>query len=129
MPGPYRAPGLLRGLADVRFRWMVTPRVISVLYVVVAGAMVAGSLVGLLLVWSMATWAGAGMWWFAPLVLGGGLAGVLGTRIACEWILMAFTRGRAIGPLPPSRPSPPAAPPAARPLGSGPGRWGGGGDA
>ncbi|WP_242883173.1 DUF4282 domain-containing protein [Actinomadura litoris] len=122
MPGPYRAPGLLRGLADVRFRMMVTPRLVSVLYVVVAGAMVAGSLVGLLLVWSMATWAGAGMWWFAPLVLGGGVAGVLGTRILCEWVLMAFTRGRAIGPPPPPRPSPPAAPPPA----SGLGRWGGG---
>ncbi|MFA1548847.1 DUF4282 domain-containing protein [Actinomadura chokoriensis] len=140
--GPERAPGVLRGLADVGFTTMVTPRLVGCLYVAAAGVIACGSLVGLLLVWSVAGWAGGGFWWLAPLVVAAGVAGVLAARIGCEWVLMAFTRGRAIEPhprpvqpeqaaqqrrpVPPvSRSRPPFPPPAARPMNS-PQQWPGG---
>lgn len=94
--GPERARGVLRGLADVGFTQMVTPRLVGCLYVAAAGFIAVGSLVGLLLVWSVAAWAGGGWWWLAPLMLAAGVAGVLVVRIACEWVLMAFTRGRPV---------------------------------
>lgn len=110
--GPERAPGVLRGLADVGFTRMVTPRLVGWLYVASAGFIGCGSLVGLLLVWSVAGWAGGGWWWLAPLVVAAGVAALLVVRIACEWLLMAFTRGR---PLPPP-PAVPRSAPALRPV-------------
>jgi hypothetical protein len=110
--GPGHAPGVLRGVlrgrGDVRFTQMITPRLVGVVYVAAAGLVVFGSLVGVLMVWWLAAWAGGGWWWLAPLVLAAGFAGVLTVRIVCEWVLMAFTRGRPIDPTPrPAHPDKP----------------------
>lgn len=104
------ARGVLRALADVRLRQTVTPRLIGWVYALAAGFVAAGTVLGLVLVWS-ASGAGGGWWWLMPLVIAGGVAGVLMVRIGCEWVLMAFTRGR---PAEPSRPATPDRPGTAR---------------
>lgn len=104
MTGPRESRGVLAGLADVRFRTLVTPRLISVLYVAVSLCIGFGGLFALLLVWSVASWMGGGWWWCAPVIIAAGVAGVVCVRIGCEWVLMAFTRGR---PIEPARPVPP----------------------
>ncbi|MBW8486700.1 DUF4282 domain-containing protein [Actinomadura parmotrematis] len=104
--GPYRARGLLSGLADVGFRQMVTFRLISVLYVAGVALVGAATLAALAVVAGMAAWLGAGWWLFAPPVLAGGVVGVLGVRVTCEWVLMAFSRGRAPQAMPDRRETP-----------------------
>ncbi|WP_433338179.1 DUF4282 domain-containing protein [Spirillospora sp. CA-294931] len=95
--GPDRSRSVVRGLADVRFARMITPRLIGWVYVAGLGLVALGSLAGLLLVLGVAAWLGAGWLVFAPVVIAAGVAGLLLTRVACEWVLMAFTRGRAVG--------------------------------
>lgn len=96
--------GLLGGLLDVRFRRMVTPRLVGCLYMAAATCVASGCLAGVLLIWGMASWLGAGWWIFAPFVLAAGVVAVLAVRVICEWVLMAFTRGRPLTP--PSQPMP-----------------------
>ncbi|MBO2459239.1 DUF4282 domain-containing protein [Actinomadura violacea] len=104
MTGPRESRGVLSGLVDLRFRRFVTPRLISVLYVVASLCVAFWALWALLLVWGLSTWMGGGWWWCAPVIIAAGIAGVLVVRIGCEWVLMAFTRGR---PVEPARPVPP----------------------
>ncbi|WP_157431995.1 DUF4282 domain-containing protein [Actinomadura hibisca] len=96
MSGPGRSRGLLSGLADLSFRQMVTPRLIGCLYVALMGCAVLGAVAGVLLVAGLAGWLGAGWLVFAPVVVAAGVVGVLAARVACEWTLMSFTRGRAL---------------------------------
>lgn len=108
--GPYRAPSLLGALFDLRFRWVITPRLIGVLYVAWAGFNALGALTGLLFIWGITTWTGSGWWWFAPLVIAAGVGGVVVSRVACEWIVMSFTHGRSMDrPAAPKPAEPPAA--------------------
>jgi hypothetical protein len=106
--GPRESHGVLSGLADIRFRRFITPRLISVLYVAVSACIGFGALFALLLVWSVASWMGGGWWWCAPVIIAAGVAGIVCARIGCEWVLMGFTRGR---PVEAARPVAPAAPP------------------
>ncbi|MFI0446013.1 DUF4282 domain-containing protein [Actinomadura sp. 6N118] len=102
MSGPYRSRGVLRGLADVRFEQMVTPRLIGCLYVVGAAVAALAGLAAVAFIAGLASWLGAGWWIFAPVVVLAAIAAVLMTRVVCEWVLMAFTRGRPIVPRAPA---------------------------
>ncbi|WP_233617940.1 DUF4282 domain-containing protein [Actinomadura sp. WAC 06369] len=114
--GPYRAPSLLRALLDVRFRWVITPRLIGLLYVSAAGFNAFGCVMGLLTLWGFSAWAGTGWLWFAPVMIAAGVGGVLLSRVACEWLMMTFTHGRSMErPAAPKPAEPPAAVPGRAP--------------
>ncbi|WP_329519873.1 DUF4282 domain-containing protein [Spirillospora sp. NBC_01491] len=96
MGGPYQSRSVLGGLLDLRFRRLITPRLIGWVYAAGVVLVVCWTLAGLLLIWGFAAWMGAGWWLYSPVVIAAGALGVLLLRVTCEWILMAFTRGRPV---------------------------------
>ncbi|MFI0349211.1 DUF4282 domain-containing protein [Actinomadura sp. 9N407] len=96
MTAPRPRKSLARGLVDVRFTQMITPRLVGCLYVAAAGLVGLGALAGVALIAGLSGWLGAGWLIFAPVVIAAGAVGLLLARVACEWLLMAFTRGRAL---------------------------------
>src|SRR2546423_1273329 len=90
---PRRRPVVV-DLFDVRFRYLVTPRLVGCLYVAALSFIGSATLFALLFLWSLTTWLGWGMWLFAPVIMAGGLVALLAARIALEWVLLIFTRPR-----------------------------------
>lgn len=93
---PQRRGSIITGLVDLRFEQMVTPRLVGCLYAAALAFISSGTLFALLFVWGLSTWLGAGWWWVLPVVVCGGLTAALTVRVACEWVLMAFTHGRQL---------------------------------
>lgn len=92
-PPPRRS--LMVDLFDVRFRYLITPRLIGCLYGAAMSFVGSAVLFALLFIWGLTTWAGSGWWLLAPMIVTGGLAALMAVRVALEWVLMAFSRSRS----------------------------------
>ena len=91
---PERRRSILADLFDMRFRYLVTPRLICCLYQAAMAFIGSATFFAILFLWGLTTWLGSGYWLFAPVILSGGLVALLVVRICLEWILLVFTRKR-----------------------------------
>jgi hypothetical protein len=90
---PPRRP-LLADLFDIRFRYLVTPRLVGCLYLAAIAFVGSATLFAILFLWGLTTWLGWGWWLFAPVILAGGLVALLTVRVILEWVLLVFSRRR-----------------------------------
>lgn len=92
---PQRYRSIILDLFDLRFRYLITPRLVGCLYATALSFIGSAVFFALLFLWGLTTWMGSGWWLFAPVIVTGGLAAMMAARVTLEWVLMTFSRGRS----------------------------------
>ena len=93
---PQPSAGLLRATFDTRFRYLVTPALLTWIYRACMAVIAAGTVFGVMLAIAVSDATGGWVWAVAGLVMipMGGFIVLLICRVICEIVLSWFTHGR-----------------------------------